>query len=245
MPSPDTRPAVTFEEIWDEIFAPKVAEIQRRETEKQTDAMVDCSVTLCGETVRQMTAQDMIILDALGNGFIAGTGGQPVTFVDLAGFIWQLHATNTQTNSLANLWRRQWVVRRLARRNSQADAYEVSDYLDRMLLDSRSCGPSVDVSSDRLAPQAKTHFLVPLLVNAAAEYGHVDPLSGELLGRIPLPRLIQYSRHAAEQGGGEKNYNEIDSLRNRCVDRVNQINWARRRGLPDPVFADKEPTGGN
>jgi hypothetical protein len=240
-PARVARTPITFDEVWDSFFVQKIADIRRRHAERQTDAMVDCPVTLCGETVRQMSAMDLIILDALGNAFIAGSNGEQVEFVDLAGFVWQLHISNSHTSSLANLWRRHRLIQRLLQRDNRADARAVSEYLDKMFMDSpASSGGSADDGqqpSDSFRPEPKTHFVAPILVRAASEYGHIDPLSGELLGNIPLPRLIQYSRISDEDKNGTKHYTEIDSLRNRCVERVNQINWARRNGLPEPVFS--------
>jgi hypothetical protein len=197
--------------------------------ERQTDALLDHPIMLCGEPVRQMWAEDMLTLDALENPFISGSS-DGVALIDCAAFIWQLAEENDHTASLWNLWRRGRFIRRIARLDLEETCKAIVAYVDRMLMEEKD--PKLpapeEKKPDTFAKPPRTHFLVPLLVNLAGDIGHQDPMSGRLLAHTPLPRLIQYSRAIDEKKGGPKSYGEIDSLRNQCMDKVNQLIAAAR-----------------
>jgi hypothetical protein len=220
----------TFEAVWAEEFAPQVAAARRRHTEALTEAFLEVSLTLGGEEVRQMSPADLLHLDALGNPFVAGSPDGELQFIDAAGFIWGLAEANDHTATLANLWRRHRCLRRLAGRELHALAVEIKAYLDRMLLDPSPASSAVP-TSDIFAPDSRTHFIAPLLVAVASDIGHLDPMTGRLLAHTPLPRLLQYQREILARTQPEKVYTETDSLRNRCMDRVNQLNAAARQSL--------------
>jgi hypothetical protein len=228
-------PPVTFAEVWAQEFKPRIDAILAREAELRTDAMLDVGLTLCGEPVRQLTPDDMLQLDALGNPFISGSPDGTIQFIDCAAFVWQLHEHNTHTSSLLNLYRRGRTVQRLARYAAQFDtlhpiARDISAYVDRMLLgrdDSATDAPDAESSAMSLR-EDKTHFIAPLLVSVAAEIGHIDPLGGRLLAHTPLPRLLQYQRAVFDFKGEARTYTALDSYRVKCQQRVNEINWQRR-----------------
>lgn len=232
-----------FQQIWTTEFAPKLVDRLRRESERQTEAFLDVALTLCGEEVRQMTPHDMLHLDALGNPFIAGsTDG--VTLFDCAAFLWQLAVENTHTTSIANLWRRHRLLRRVAALDLDKTAQAIGEYVDRMLMDTpadRAAAPKSGLLSDGLAKQPKCYFLTPLMVTLSAEMGHIDPMSGEILAHTPLPRLIQYSRSIGERNGADKTYTDVDSLRNQCMARVNQILAEQRAAEATAVAATAAP----
>jgi len=73
---------VTFQEIWDSQFAGVAEEITRRETENKTEAFLEVCPLLCGERVRQMTPNDLVMLDALANPFICGSKDGTVSELD-------------------------------------------------------------------------------------------------------------------------------------------------------------------
>lgn len=234
---------VTFDEIWQKEFAPLLAAKRRKLAEHRTEAMLDVALTLCGEEVRQMSPHDMLHLDALGNPFICGSENGEVHFIDCVGFLWQLHVENNHTAGTLNLWRRAKMVRRVAALPLGEVIDALLAYVDRMLLDSgggkddRSRDPSGD-SALRIR-EDKTHFLAPLLVEIAGEIGHIDPMSGLLLAQTPLPRLKQYQLAALERKEtAAKVYTEIDSLHNRCMERVNQLNAALRSQISNPEISD-------
>ena len=223
-----------FEAVWQREFEPAVREKRRALGERRTEAFLDVTLTLCGEEVRQMSALDMLQLDALGNPFIAGSVDGSLQFIDVAGFIWQIAAANDHTPSLRNLFRRARLCRRLARQPLRALASEVSAFVDRMLLDPSPAKPADPgaATSSAFKDEAKTHFLAPLITEVSSHMGHVDPMSGQLLAHIPLPRLLQY-RDCYRDSQGEKSYDEISSLRNRCIERVSQIR-SDSRGAAEP-----------
>lgn len=225
-----------FEVVWQREFEPTVREKRRALTERRTEAFLDVTLTLCGEEVRQMSAVDMLQLDALGNPFIAGSPDGSLQFIDVAGFIWQLSAENSHTPSIRNLFRRARLLRRLARRPLAEMANEISAFVDRMLLDPAKTKPAVGEKTS-LKDEPKTHFLAPLITEVASQMGHVDPMNGELLAHIPLPRLLQY-RDCYRDHQGEKTYDEINSLRNRCIERVAQIRAENFRRDAEPQSSD-------
>lgn len=214
----------TFDEVWAAEFEPAYREHRRRAAEHRTEAFLDVALDLCGEEVRQMTPHDMLHLDALGNPFIAGAPDGTVHFLDCAGLIWQLHVDNTHTASLANLWRRSRVLRRLASIDIAVVVPAIIAYVDRMLLDPAKAPAPASADSTALSPEPKTHFLAGLLVNLSSDLGHIDPMSGLLLAQTPLPRLLQYSAAIASERQSERIRDEADSLRNRCLARMNDLN---------------------
>jgi hypothetical protein len=214
-------PAELFEEVWEKEFAPQVAARRKAMIDAQAEAFANATIPLCGEGVRQLTPADWLQLDLIENPFIAG--GTSVHLIDCIGFIWELHIENDHTTSVRNLWRRSRVARRLAVQNLEVMANAIVAYLDRMLLDPAAKQPAHDTGSNALKPEPRAYALSPLIVDVAALLGPTDPMGGELLGHTPIPRLLQYQRTAHEQKGVGRTYTEIDSLKNRCMERVNQI----------------------
>lgn len=214
-------PEELFHAVWREEFEPVIAEKRRLRTEQQTEAFLDTTLTLCGEEVRQMTPSDLLTLDALGNPYVAGGETE---FSDGLALIWELSPLNNHTASFSNLWRRARLRHRLECVPLPVLHAEVVAYVARMFASSVDDSYRADDSNAEaaFAPELKTHFLSPLLVGLCATMGPTDPLSGELLAHVPLPRLLQYKATMAESAG-EKQYNETDSLRNRCIERTSQI----------------------
>jgi hypothetical protein len=222
---------VTFDTVWSAEFAPQVAAARRVQTERRTEAFLDITLTVCGEELRQMTPADLLHLDALENPYACGAPLADITALDSAAFLWQLAALNDHTPSFANLWRRARFLRRLATTPADAQLAAILAYTGRIFADfpgsADSSAPS-EAATNAFAPESKTYFLAPLLVEVASDIGHLDPMSGQLLAHTPLPRLAQYQRTLRERTSTEKDYTELDSLRNRCMDRVNQLNAAPR-----------------
>ena len=236
----------TFEQVWSAEFAPQVAAARRVQTERRTEAFLDITLTVCGEELRQMTPADLLHLDALENPYVCGAPLADITALDSAAFLWQLAALNDHTPSFANLWRRARFLRRLATTPADAQLAAILAYTGRIFADfpgsADSSAPS-EAATNAFAPESKTYFLAPLLVEVASDIGHLDPMSGQLLAHTPLPRLAQYQRTLRERTSTEKDYTELDSLRNRCMDRVNQLNAAPRQSSPQSSqSADTEPS---
>lgn len=215
-----------FEAVWREEFLPVVAEKRRGRLEQQTEAFLNTTLTICGEEVRQMTPADLLMLDAMGNPFVCG--GE-TCFTDALAVLWQLSPQNNHTGSFANLWRRARLRHRLERAPFAELHSGIIAYVARMFSASVDdfYRESEDEKAGALAPELKTHFLSPLMVSLCATMGPTDPMSGELLSDTPLPRLLQYKATTAESQG-EKQYDETDSLRNRCLERTAQIKHARQ-----------------
>jgi len=233
---------VTFDTVWAAEFAPAVSATRRVQAERRTEAFLDITLTVCGEELRQMTPADLLHLDALDNPYVCGAPLADITALDSAAFLWQLAALNDHTPSFANLWRRARFLRRLATTPADAQLTAILDYTGRIFADfpgsSESSTSSESSASSAFAPESKTYFLAPLLVEVASDIGHLDPMSGLLLAHTPLPRLAQYQRTLRERTSTEKDYTELDSLRNRCMDRVNQLNAAARQPQTTADYAD-------
>lgn len=236
-PSSVLRP-VTFEELWARDYEPLLAGRRRRTDEHRTEAMIEAVLPLCGEPVRQITPHDLFTLDAIGNPFICGSEDGTVNFVDCAGLIWEIHERNTHTSGLFNLRRRAQAVQRLALIPIETLATAIESYLARMRLEDRDSlnANHPEPVEGHFKPEPKTHFLVPLLVEVTAELGPTDPVSGELMSHIPLPRLIQYQRAFHENKGTAKTYTEVDAMRVKCLQRVNEINHAARKSESSAVL---------
>ena len=233
----------TFEEVWAAEFAPTVAATRRVQTERRTEAFLDVTLTVAGEELRQMTPADLLHLDALENPYVCGAPLADITPLDSAAFLWQLAALNDHTPSFANLWRRSRFLRRLAATPADDQLTAILAYTGRIFADfpgSSEAAASPAPAGDAFAPESKTYFLAPLLVEVASDIGHLDPMSGQLLAHTPLPRLAQYQRTLRERTSTEKDYTELDSLRNRCMDRVNQLNAAAR---PSPMISRPGQSG--
>jgi hypothetical protein len=203
-----------------------VRERRRVRQEQQTEAFLDVTLTVCGEEVRQMTPDDLLTLDALGNPFVCGgeTG-----FIDALAVVWQLSPENDQTPSFRNLWRRARLRHRLERLPYPELHAAVVGYVARMFASSPEDFYAAEESrpESALAPELKTHFLAPLLVTLCARMGPTDPVSGEYLAHTPLPRLLQYQTTGAE-AEGDRQYNDTDRLRNQCLERTAQIFHGRQ-----------------
>ena len=220
----------TVDEVWAAEFAPRHEAARRRREEERTESFLDVELTLAGEPVRQLTASDMLLLDAMANPFISGSPDGTVSWLDCAGFIWQLHPRNTHTASVFNLWRRHRVLKRLARRRADELAPLIVAYVDRMLGASSDQSPPDGTGIS--AHEPRTYFLAPLLMNVAADIGHVDPLSGRLLAHIPVLRLIQYGRAICDAKAPRQSDTDeaLISERTRCAQRTNELNWHFQHG---------------
>lgn len=215
-----------FEAVWREEFLPVVHEKRRVRQEQQTEAFLDVTLTVCGEELRQMTPDDLLTLDALGNPFVCG--GE-TNFIDALAVVWQLSPENDHTPGIRNLWRRARLRHRLERVPFPQIHTSVVDYVARMFASSADDFYQAEESRPEaaLAPELKTHFLSPLIVNLCARIGPTDPLSGETLAHTPLPRLLQYQTTGAEAEGARQ-YNDTDKLRNKCLERTAQIFHGRQ-----------------
>ena len=215
-----------FQAVWRAEFVPLMQEKRRLRVEQQTEAFLDVTLSICGEEVRQMTPDDLLSLDALGNPFVAG--GE-TNFIEALAVVWQLSPENNHTASFSNLWRRARLRHRLERVPFPELHAAVLAFVARMFAASVEDFYTAEdpAPESAFAPELKTHFLCPLLVGLCSTIGPTDPVSGALLAHTPLPRLFQYQAANAE-GQGEKQYTEIDSLRNRCLERTAQIIHGRQ-----------------
>lgn len=220
---------VSFDQVWQDEFEPLAKKIAQREAELRTEAFLDVPLSLCGESVRQMTPTDLVMLDALANPFVAGSPNAEAGELDCAGFIWQLHIENDHTAKVGNLFRRAKVIRRLANKTVAEKCVAIAAYCNRMFLDLRSSEGGEKIGDEIGNSTPPTYFLAPLLTSLCADMGHVDPMSGNILSETPIPRLLQYAKSINRQKTGEKDYGPFDSMRSECLAVVNQRNAELRR----------------
>lgn len=216
---------VTFDEIWEKEFLPAVRARRQRTGERRSEAFLETPLTVCGEEIRQMNAEDLLMFDGFESPFVVGGDIEPI-FSDLEFFLWQLHTENDHSDGFGNAWRRGRFLRRIRRLDPVEAIAEVREYCARMFADfAGESSREVDRTEAALRPEPPTHFLAPLLVSVAREIGHLDPMSGRLLAHIPLPRLVQYRKAAAPDPDES---DDLAALRNQCMDRVNHLNAAAR-----------------
>lgn len=221
--------AELFQHLWNTEIVPEHNERIKRESERRADAFADTTLTVCGEELRMMTARDLYILDALENPLVSG--GLPKE-IDCAKFIWLLHAENDGTASLRNRFRRGRILTRVVNRADVAETVaEIEEFIDRMMIDTEGAAPDSKDGNGGKETEKKppnTHFISSLLMRIASEIGDRDPMSGQLLGDTPLPRLLQYGRDLDKLRGNDSGkYGSIDSIRVNLMDRVNTIIMAR------------------
>lgn len=222
-----TAAPATFDEVWAKEFAPVIAARVELEAQARAEAFVDLPRVVCGEPIWLMTPAHLLILDGFENPFVVA-GGEPDVF-DRAQFIWELHATNDHTDRLANLWRRERMIRRLSRRALEPDCEEIASYTARIFQDLSSVEHSALITGDSaLKAPPKIYFLSSLLVGAAADVGPIDPMSMKPLSQTPLPRLYQYAKASARMKGDADatGKGELDRMHSECLRRVNDINRA-------------------
>lgn len=224
-----------FQHLWNTEVVPQYNDRAEREAERRVDAFAEATLTVCGEELRMMTPRDLFVLDALENPLVSG--GVPDER-HCAAFIWKLHASNDGTDGFRNRFRRGRVIQRILLRPDVAmTVAEIEEYVDRMLLDSGAVDPMTKRKNEETKQERKpanTHFISPLLMNVAADIGHIDPMGGKLLGDTPLPRLLQYARDIEKmknRGGVDEN-KLVDNLRMTLMERVNEIILARRNAPP-------------
>jgi hypothetical protein len=221
-----------FQHIWNTEIVPNYNERAKQATERRVDAFAETTITVCGEELRMMTPQDLFILDACENPLVAG--GLPVE-EDCARFIWQLHRDNDGTTGIFNRFRRGRIFQRIMSRADVAETVaEIEEYVDRMLLDNgddlepkKTAEEAEKEKSEKKPPN--THFISPLLMNVAADIGHCDPMTGQLLGNTPIPRLLQYARDIRKLRGDDnaKGDKLISLLEQKCMNKVNETIAAR------------------
>lgn len=216
---------VTYEEVWESEFAPIISKQIDRRTTRQSESFLDAPLSLCGEEVRQMTPEDLLMFDGFGSPFVCGNPYDATTH-DIEFFIWQLHTANNHTGGVMNYFRRGKVMGRLRKLNPEQVIAEIDEYCGRMFADMPSGGEQEEIQGDEsLRKQPSIHFLAPLLMAVASEIGALDPMSGSLLSRTPLPRLFQYQRATGKYATDDT---DVASMRSRCLARVNELNAAER-----------------
>jgi hypothetical protein len=226
--------AHTFDQIWQAEFAPMVSARLATATARRSEAFLDTTLTVAGEEIRQMTAEDLLMLDGFESPFVCGTD-RAITPEDVAFFLWQLSPLNDGTARFRNRLRRTALLRRVATRDLEADCAAIREYCARMFADFAppDAGEAYGTAPEpALAKPPSCYWLAPLLLSVSRDLGHLDPMSGRLLAQIPLPRLVQY-RQAAQPADAPAD--DLASLRSRCLERLNTLNSAARAAAPVSV----------
>src|SRR5688572_25311836 len=101
---------------------PGYREAVEREAAIRDTAFLDLTADICGVAIRQMSAQDYLVLDGLGSPFLVGE--LPYDY-DIVSFLWQL------SPSRSNGWLNQyWFANRCGRRLRVEPVIErIQDYV--------------------------------------------------------------------------------------------------------------------
>lgn len=160
--------------LLDPTSIPGYAEARHKEQAARDLAFLNLPIPLCGVPVWQMTPRHMLILQRVGNRFIAGGIPRPE---DVAGFIWTV---STQYRPGDNATRAE-VVAKIALPYGDA-VLAVRDYVDSAFM---------DAPANSGGGKLYTSALVFLVHSLALSYGWDDEA---IMGK-PLARLWQYVRH--------------------------------------------------
>ena len=212
----------SFEQLWQEKYLPRFHAQQQRESEARDRAFLDLPYTVCGEEVRQLTAGDLFVLQAVRNPFVVGGRIEPA---HIAQFVWSVSLLNNPAQPFRNEYRKGRMIRRLGRLDYEQAVNDVNAYIDDMTLDlgARPTDTEQDPASDRRP--LLTCFLAPLLVTICDGLKSAsDPATGRPLLESPLPRLLQYRKviEARTQGRHHKDYAPSDALLVECAEEYNR-----------------------
>lgn len=204
------------QELWATKFARRFAEEQAAEEARREQAFLDIPTDVCGEPLRLMTPQDLLILNGINSPFVCPREEQAV---DVPIFLWVLHAANDGAKTWRNRRRRDAMIKRVAVRSFASCIKEITDYVDGIFLDAPAGG-----GSDTERRPLGACFLAPLIVSLAVETGWAQK---EIMG-TPLPRLFQYRKaiRARELGKEFKDFSPSDRLTGEFLSELNAANAA-------------------
>jgi hypothetical protein len=179
------------EELWATKYAPLFEQARRNEEARREEAFLEVPLTVCGESVRQMTARDLLILNGIESPFVCGGEVDPL---DIVIFLWFLNAKNDQSDSWLNNRRKKMMMRRVAGLPFEATVSECRKYVSDCFQDA----PDGGSSSDSKRPIGSA-IIVPLIIRIAKETGW----DKDQIIKTPLAQLFQFLKHIRADALGD------------------------------------------
>jgi hypothetical protein len=192
--------------------------MQARETALREQAFIEWESVVCGERIRQMTLGDMLMLQGLGNPYVAGDAFPEA--VDVMQFLWLLSVEN-KGGRLRKWYQRRALIKRVAQIKAadplEACGAEIDSYMTDVFQDS----PKGSKSDRR---PLGVCFMASMLTRLASALGPHDPATGEVWARSPLARIFQYLKaiRASETDGEFKDSSPSDKIMSDWLDETNR-----------------------
>jgi hypothetical protein len=185
-------------DLWQAKYAPRFAQLRAEEEARREQAFLSLPITVCGEELRPMTAQDLLVLNGINSPFVCPT---EVGAVELAMFLWILNVKNDGTQGWWNMRRRHKMFQRIGPMNFEEAVQECNAYVEGVFQDAPK-GSGGSGGSEGRRPLG-TCFLVPLVMRIAKETGW----ERDVILNTPLAQLFQYLKYIQAQAQG-KDFND-------------------------------------
>ena len=160
--------------------------MQARESALREQAFVDWESVVCGERIRQMTLGDMLMLQGLGNPYVAGDAFPEA--VDVMQFLWYLSVEN-KGSRLRKWYQRRALIKRVAQIKAADPLAACGAEIDAYMADVFQDAPKGSKSDRR---PLGVCFMASMLVRLASALGSFDPATGKEWAHSPLARIFQY-----------------------------------------------------
>lgn len=207
--------------LWKEQFAERYAKAKRQEDIWRELAFCDTDRLVCGEPVRPLTPQDIVLLQQLGSPFVYPT--LEVEPAHILQFLWLLHTAN-RGSIFRRYYRRNRFIRRMARRKFGPEPYEKMLQECRQFLREMYLDAPASRKGDQETKPLGVNWVASLMVAVGRVLGPTDPLTGQSLGEAPLPRLLQYHKviRARDEGDKFKDFSPSDAIVSEWMEATNR-----------------------
>lgn len=169
------------QELWASKYAARFAEERAREDARREEAFLDLPKSLCGEEVRQITPMDLLVLNGVGNAFVAGGNPEPE---DVAIFLWWMNVQNDKSDTWSNERRKKKMIRRVGALPLLESCKDIVAFVEAAFQDAPNEGGKSEGRG------VSTCFITPLVLSVACETGWDEQ---DILNK-PLARLFQYTK---------------------------------------------------
>jgi hypothetical protein len=190
-----------------------------REQALREQAFIDWNSVVLGESLRQITLGDMLLLQGAGSPFIAG-GAYPEAS-DVLQFLWILHAEN-RGNRLRRHWERSKMINRVAQITAKDPLDVCCKAIDAYLDDAFQDAPRGGKNDGR---PLGVCFMASILVRVGSAMGACDPATGKRWSDVPMARIFQYMKalNRAELGKDFKDFSPSDKVMSDWLDHNNRV----------------------
>jgi len=204
--------------LWAEKYFPRWHAMQARENALREQAFIEWSSVVCGERIRQMTLGDMLMLQGLGNPYVAGEAYPEA--VDVMQFLWVLSVEN-KGSRLRKWYQRRKLIQRVAQIKAVDPLAECGTQIDSYMADAFQDAPKGSKSDRR---PLGVCFMASMLTRLASALGPHDPATGEVWARSPVARIFQYLKaiRANEAEGEFKDSSPSDKVMSDWLEEINR-----------------------